>query len=101
MCASVRPKRTVKITATPKVVSIMASMDEEARHSFTQRANLAVDKKEAVRQEKKIQQLGQDRKDNQRMHHKTLERKQQNKGMSYWLFSASFAEIFKKLIMGH
>jgi len=36
----------VKVTATPNVVSILASMDEEARHRFTERANQVSERKE-------------------------------------------------------
>ena len=54
MCSSPRPKRAEKVKSTPRVVSIMASMDAEARHRFTERANEASERKEAVRQEKKL-----------------------------------------------
>lgn len=101
MSGSVIPKRTVKIKVTPKVVSIMVSMDEEARHRFTERANKASERNEAAQQEKKELQLFQERKAHQRQVQQALKIKQQNKGVSYWLFFASFAEIFKKLINRH
>jgi ABC-type xylose transport system substrate-binding protein len=100
MCGTVRAKRTLKVKATPRVVSIMVSMDEETRHRFTERANQVAEIKEAARQEKKTLRLAQERTDNQGQDQQAL-KKQQNKGISYWLFSASFAEIFKKLVTGH
>ena len=97
MCSSPRPKRAEKVKSTPRVVSIMASMDAEARHRFTERANEASERKEAVRQEKKSLCLAKERESYQRKKQKMLNIKQQNKGLGYWLFSASFTDIFKKL----
>ena len=101
MCGTVRPKRTAKVKATPRVVSIMASMDEEARHRFTERANKVSEIKEAARQEKITLHLAQEIKNKQHQYQQTFENKQQNKRIGYWLFSASFTEIFKKLVTGH
>jgi hypothetical protein len=47
MCSSPRPRRTVKINSTSRVVSIIASMDAEAQHRFTERANHVSEQKEA------------------------------------------------------
>jgi hypothetical protein len=76
-------------------------MDEEARHRFTERANQAAERKEIARQEQKALRLLEQRKNDSLQYQDTLLAKQQNKGVSYWLFSASFTEIFKKLITGH
>jgi hypothetical protein len=91
----------VKVKAIPKVVSIMVSMDEEARHHFSERANKASERNEAAQQEKKELQLLEERKAHQWQAQRALKIKQQKKGVSYWLFSASFAEIFKKLRISH
>jgi hypothetical protein len=79
----------------------MASMDEEARHRFTERANQASERKEAERQAQKAQRLIEDRRNNHLQLQATLIAKQQKKGLGYWIFSANFSEIFKKLINGH
>ncbi|NQZ89660.1 MAG: hypothetical protein HRT54_18955 [Colwellia sp.] len=100
MCSTPRPKRAEKVKSTPRVVSIMASMDAEARHRFTERANEASKRKEAVRQEKKLLCLAKKKETDQRKNQKMLNIKQQNQGLGYWLFSASFADIFKKLTSG-
>jgi hypothetical protein len=91
----------MKVTAKPRVVSIMASMDEAARHRFSERANKVAERKEAERKERKAQQLLQAKKENQRQNQQALKIKQRNKGFAYWLLSASFAQIFKKIITGH
>jgi hypothetical protein len=98
MCSTPRPKRTVKIKSTPRVVSIMASMDAEARHRFTERANEVSERNEAVRQEKKALRLIQESKNKKQ---KRLKITQQSKRLNYWLFSASFTEIVKRLTTGH
>jgi hypothetical protein len=78
----------------------MASMDEETRHRFTERANRVAELKEAIRQEQITQQLAQAKKENLHQYQQALEQKQQSRRISYWLLSASFTEIFKKLITG-
>ena len=94
-----RSHRTAKIAATPQVVvSIMVSMDDAARQRFLERANQAAERKEKERQENKVRQWLQQRQVNQQL---ALKRQQQRKSISYWLFSASLAEIFKKIVIGH
>jgi hypothetical protein len=97
MCSTPRPKRAVKVKSTPRVVSIMASMDAETRHRFKERANEVSERKELVRQEKNVLRLATERKNNQDQYQKMLYMKKQSKGLSYWLLSASFADLFKKL----
>jgi hypothetical protein len=65
MCSTPRPKRAVKVKSTPRVVSIMASMDAETRHRFTERANEVSERKELIRQEKNALRLETERKNNQ------------------------------------
>jgi len=66
----------------------MASMDAETRHRFTERANEASERKEAVRQEKtQTQHLAIERKSNQRKKQEMLKIKQQGQGLGYWFFS--------------
>lgn len=60
MCSTPRPKRSSKVISTTRVVSILSSMDTEARHRFTQRANAAVERKEAKSQEKKSLRLSEE-----------------------------------------
>jgi len=101
MCSTPRPKRVTKVTATPRVVSIMASMDAAARQRFTERANQASDRKEALQQETNKKLLLEQKKLSRVEFQRVLKLKRQSKGLSYWLFSASFTEIFKKLIHDH
>ncbi|MFT5296508.1 MAG: hypothetical protein ACI9YH_002528 [Colwellia sp.] len=101
MCSTPRPKRSVKVISTPRAVSILASMNTEARYLFTQRANAASERKEAEYQEKKSLRLAKEIEYYQRNNQKTLKVQQQNQGLGYWLFSASFADIFKKLTFRH
>jgi len=83
-----KPKRVENAKSTPRVVSIMASMDAETRHRFTERANEASERKEAVRQEKtQTQHLAIERKSNQRKKQEMLKIKQQGQGLGYWFFS--------------
>jgi hypothetical protein len=91
----------VKIKSTPRVVSIMASMDAETRHRFTERANEVSERKEAIRQAKQVHRLAQESKSNQHQKPKVLQIEQQNKGLGYWLFSANFNDILKKLTSRH
>jgi len=50
MCSTPWPK---KMAIKRALSSIMTSMDEEARHHFTERANQVTEKEEAVRKEKR------------------------------------------------
>jgi hypothetical protein len=101
MCSTPKPRRAEKVTATPRVVSIMASMDSDARYRFALKANQALERKEALQQATKKKLLQEQRKLSKAELQEVLKLKQQSKGLSYWLFSASFTEIFKKLIHGH
>jgi len=101
MCSTPRPKRTVNVKATPRVVSIMASMDEKARHRFTERANEVAERKEATRKEEQALRLKEEQNNIRLQNQIALIAKKQKKSLSYWFFSASFAEVFKKLTTGN
>jgi len=98
MCSTPRPKRAEKVTVSPRVVSIMASMDAATCQRFTERANQASDRKEALQQATKEKLLLEQRRLSRAEFQEVLRLKQQSQGLSYWLFTASFTEIFKKLL---
>lgn len=101
MCSTPKPKSVAKVKATPRVVSILASMDNETRQRFAARANQAFERRELARQQEKARQLIQENKAILYQQQKSLAIKKQHRGLCYWLFSASFVEIYKKLMTSH
>ncbi|WP_077337853.1 hypothetical protein [Pseudocolwellia agarivorans] len=98
MCSSPKPKTQVKGTkSVGSSGSILSSISTESRIRFSERANLAQERRDQIKLEEKQKALRL-----QAIHKKNEKRLLKNKQsrLSYWLLSASLKEIIQLLFLG-
>lgn len=96
MCSSPKPKTKVK---GKKLMggSILSNVSTEGRSGFSERANLAQERRDQLKLKEKQKALHL-----QTIHKKNEKRLLKNKQsrLSYWLLSASLKEIIQLLFLG-
>ncbi|XPF95442.1 hypothetical protein ACM9HF_05350 [Colwellia sp. RE-S-Sl-9] len=96
MCSSPKPKTQVKGTKTVGG-SILSSISTQSRIRFTERANLAQERRDQIKLEER-QKAMQLKAIHKRNEMRILKKKQSR--LSYWLLSASLKEIIQLLFLG-
>jgi len=91
MCSTPRPKQKVKGKPYSNVVSILASLDSEARMKFTQRANQASIHRGEIKAQEHAKQVSQ----KALVIPKPNKAKKLQRSWLYWLLSASISDIFR------
>jgi len=95
MCSSPKPRTKVKGKSTSSA-SFLSSMSVESRQSFTQRANIAQDRRDKI----EIAEKATNSSDKTHLRTKKISLKKKTpKRLSYWLLEASAKEIFKLLFV--
>ncbi len=95
MCSTPKPTQKIKGNTSNNVVSILSQMNAEQRKLFTERANEASERREVKKQKAKLAQSQVDQnKDNVSLQKNTMT----SKPWHCWLISASFSEIFQRLL---
>ena len=93
MCSTPKPKRSIKAKTTIKVVGILSSMNSEARQRFATRANDASDRRIQLQNAKQNKAAA----NQSNISSKANNNSNNKRSWLYWIFSASFSEIFRKL----
>lgn len=96
MCSSPKPKARSKGKKASSG-GILGSMSAGERSRFSERANLAQERRHQIKIKEKQQELQQQSLDNKK---RTRKIKNQKVGFSHWFLHASLKDVFNLLILG-
>lgn len=99
MCSLPKTKRRVKAKTANSSVGILSSMSSEKRLSFAERANQASERRIEAKQLKREAQHRINKLIVKKPHPQNVKTKtNKNQSWFYWLLSASFSELMRKLV---